>query len=148
MLRSIAELVAYGMLAMLLAAASLAPETTSSATTDHDPTRAAALSAIAATGATSETRRGALLFATKGCTGCHRQASFPQARMQVGPDLTALADRAATRVAGLDARGYVWQSLRDPGAYRVAGYTAAMPDLALSDEQIDALATFLLSSAR
>jgi hypothetical protein len=65
--------------------------------------------------------------------------------MNVGPDLTALADRAGTRVAGLDARAYVRQSIREPGAYRVAGYTALMPDLRLSDEQIDSLTAFLLS---
>ena len=66
--------------------------------------------------------------------------------MQVGPDLTHLADRAATRVAGLDARAYVRQSIREPGAYRVPGYTAVMPDLGLSDEELESLATFLLSS--
>ena len=66
--------------------------------------------------------------------------------MRVGPDLTALADRAATRVAGLDARAYVRQSLRDPGAYRVAGYTAVMPDLHLSDADIESLTAFLLST--
>ena len=71
-------------------------------------------------------------------------ASFPNARMQVGPDLTAVADRAATRVTGLDARAYIRQSLRDPGAYRVAGYSALMPDLRLTDEQIDSLTAFLL----
>jgi hypothetical protein len=68
--------------------------------------------------------------------------------MQVGPDLTAVADRAATRVTGLDARAYIRQSLREPGAYRVAGYSALMPDLRLTDEQIDSLTAFLLSSNR
>ena len=66
--------------------------------------------------------------------------------MQVGPDLTHLADRAATRVAGLDARAYVRQSIREPGAYRVTGYTAVMPDLGLSDADIDSLIAFLLGS--
>jgi len=68
--------------------------------------------------------------------------------MQVGPDLTHLVDRAATRVAGLDARSYVRQSIREPGAYRVPGYTAVMPDLGLSDEEIESLVTFLLSWTR
>ena len=66
--------------------------------------------------------------------------------MHVGPDLTHLADRAATRVAGLDAPAYVRQSIREPGAYRVPGYNALMPDLGLSDADIDALIAFLLSS--
>jgi hypothetical protein len=68
--------------------------------------------------------------------------------MQVGPDLTAVAQRAETRVPGLDARAYIGQSLRQPSAYRVDGYSAVMPDLKLTDEQIDSLSAFLLTSAR
>jgi len=140
MLRSIAELAAYGTLAVLLTAASLTPQagtTASSATTtdvasNERPSREAA-------------ERGALLFATKGCVGCHTHASFPNARMQVGPDLTAVADRAATRVTGVDARAYIRQSLREPGAYRVAGYEALMPTIALTDLQIESLTAFLLA---
>lgn len=149
MLRSIAELAAYGTLAVLLTAASLAPQpgsAASSATTMTSSTTGSNAAVQAAPAVT--TSRGALLFATKGCIGCHTHAFFPNARMQVGPDLTAIADRAATRVTGLDARAYIHQSLREPGAYRVAGYGALMPDLALTDEQIDSLTAFLLSSGR
>jgi len=67
--------------------------------------------------------------------------------MQIGPDLTHVADRAAARVAGLDARAYVRQSIREPGAYRVPGYTAVMPDLGLSDAETDSLIAFLLGPA-
>jgi cytochrome c551/c552 len=145
MLRSIAELAAYGTFAVLLTAASLAPNAGSAAgsatTTIPTPASPGTQAGAATTG------RGALLFATKGCTGCHTHASFPNARMPVGPDLTTVADRAGTRVAGLDARAYIRQSLREPGAYRVAGYSALMPDLGLTDEQIDSLTSFLLSSA-
>jgi hypothetical protein len=66
--------------------------------------------------------------------------------MQVGPDLTGLPDRAATRAAGLDARAYVRQSLREPQAFIVSGYNnIRMPDLHLSDEEIASLTAFLLS---
>jgi hypothetical protein len=68
--------------------------------------------------------------------------------MQVGPDLTAIAERAGVRVPGLDAAAYISQSLREPGAYRVAGYSALMPDLGLTNEQIASLTAFLLSSDR
>ena len=149
MLRSIAELAAYGTFAVLLTAASLAPQpgsAASSATTAISST--ASTSTAAAAPAAGVSSRGALLFATKGCIGCHTHASFPNARMQVGPDLTAVADRAATRVTGLDARAYIRQSLREPGAYRVAGYSAVMPDLGLTDDQIDSLTAFLLSFSR
>lgn len=148
MLRSIAELAAYGTFAVLLTAASLAPEPGSAASSATATTPAASMSTSSAQPAVAATSRGALLFATKGCTGCHTHASFPNARMQVGPDLTAVAERAGTRVAGLDARAYIRKSLREPGAYRVAGYSAMMPDLGLTDEQIDSLTAFLLSSAR
>ena len=148
MLRSIAELAAYGTLAVLLTAASLAPQPGSAASSATTMTSFTPSTGIAAQPAVAITSRGALLFATKGCTGCHTHASFPNARMQVGPDLTAVAERAATRVTGLDARAYIHQSLREPGAYRVAGYSALMPDLRLTDEQIDSLTAFLLSSNR
>ena len=139
MLRSIAELAAYGTLAALLIAASLAPQTgnaSSSATT-------AGGTAEKASAATHD--RGALLFATKGCVGCHMHAALPNAHMQIGPNLTGLPDRAATRVAGLDAHAYIRQSLREPQAYIVSGYTLRMPDLHLSEEEIASLSAFLLS---
>jgi cytochrome c551/c552 len=148
MLRSIAELAAYGIFAVLLTAASLAPQPGSAASSAATSSALTIRSSSAPPGVAVTASRGALLFATKGCTGCHTHASFPNAHMQVGPDLTAVADRAATRVTGLDARAYIRQSLREPGAYRVAGYSAVMPDLRLTDEQIDSLTAFLLSSAR
>ena len=148
MLRSIAELAAYGTFAALLTAASLAPQTgdtTSSASTSNTAT-SINTTALEPTSPLA-TERGALLFATKGCIGCHTHAAFPNARMQVGPDLTGLALRAPTRVAGMDARAYVRQSLREPGAYSAASIsTAVMPDLKLSDAEVDALSAFLLAS--
>jgi cytochrome c551/c552 len=139
MSRSIAELAAYGIFAALLILASVAPAsatpTSSASTTGQIPTTAASPD------------RGRLLFAAKGCIGCHTHRSIANARMQIGPDLTDLASRAGTRVPGLDARDYVRQSLREPGAYRVAGYSVRMPDLHLSDEEIASLSAFLLAEA-
>jgi len=141
MLRSIAELVAYGTFAVLLAVASFAPpDGMASSATSSDTTPPAS---------TGGAERGALLFAVKGCIGCHMHSAIPGARMQIGPDLTRLADRAASIVPGLDAPAYVRQSLREPGAYRAAGGgTAVMPDLHLSDADIEALSAFLLTSIR
>jgi mono/diheme cytochrome c family protein len=142
-LRSIAELAAYGALATLLIAASLNPPT------DTTAGSAAMVNDDARNSAPVVTPdRGALLFTTKGCVGCHMHAALPNARMQVGPNLTGLPDRAATRVTGLDARGYVRQSLREPQAFIVAGYTTRMPDLHLSEEEIDSITAFLLASTR
>ena len=148
MLRSIAELAAYGTLAALLTAASFTSQagtTAGSAATsantipdNRGPERSTPANA----------ERGGLLFATKGCIGCHVHAAFPNAQMQVGPELTGLPLRAATRVAGLNAREYVRQSLRDPGAYRApTTYAGLMPDLGLRDDEIEALTAFLLAPA-
>lgn len=146
MLRSIAELAAYGTLAALLAMASVTPppgEAMGSATTTS--TSATTDLATSAAAAPAGTGRGALLFAAKGCVGCHTHAAFPQARIQIGPDLTDLAGRAADRIPGMDARDYVRQSMRAPSAFVVPGYAEVMPDLSLTDEQIASLTTFLLS---
>ena len=149
MLRSIAELAAYGTLAALLTAASLSPttaDTASSATITSDVAAGSTLTLQRSAAATAE--RGALLFAVKGCIGCHVHSAFPGARMQVGPDLTGLADRAGSSVPGLGATEYVRQSLRQPGAYRASAGYAVMPDLGLSDEQVESLTTFLLAPSR
>jgi cytochrome c2 len=150
MLRSIAELAAYGTFAALLTAASLGPQTGAMASSASTGNNAISNSATALEPTSPlATERGTLLFATKGCIGCHTHAAFPNARMQVGPELTGLPLRAATRVAGLDARAYVRQSLREPGAYSAASSsTVVMPDLKLTDEEVEALSAFLLASKR
>jgi len=148
MLRSIAELAAYGTLAALLTVASLTSQTGEMASSSATSNISETSETTSPERASLTAERGALLFAVKGCTGCHMHAAFPNAGMQIGPDLTYLANRAATRVAGLDALAYVRQSLREPGAYRAtANFATVMPDLNLTDEQIDSLAVFLLSPA-
>ncbi|MGH2379264.1 MAG: c-type cytochrome [Candidatus Limnocylindria bacterium] len=90
--------------------------------------------------------RGLALFYAKGCVTCHRKAGL-EGGHAIGPDLTGLAERAATRRPGLSAEAYVRESLRAPTAFTVPGYReGAMPDLALSDAEIDALTAFLLST--
>jgi hypothetical protein len=74
-------------------------------------------------------------------------AALPNARMQVGPNLTDLAARAATQVAGLDARAYVRQSLREPDAFRAANMSnASMPVIPMTEEQLESLTEFLLAA--
>ena len=148
MLRSIAELAAYGTLAVLLGMASLVPEpppAASSAATD--PTRTSPTTSAAEPSPTAGAQRGALLFAAKGCVGCHMHAALPNARMQVGPNLTDLAARAGSQVAGLDARAYGRQSLRAPDAHRATTISnAVMPVIPMTDEQLESLTAFLLTS--
>ncbi len=86
---------------------------------------------------------GETVFLTKGCTGCHSRAGVSEGF--IGPDLTALADRAGDRVDGLSAEEYVRQSVLDPRAYVVSGFDPVMPVLPVDTAELDALVEFLLS---
>jgi hypothetical protein len=88
---------------------------------------------------------GRIVFMAKGCTGCHSRAGVPGSAM-IGPNLTDLATRAGSRVAGLTAGDYVRQSLLEPQAFLVEGYFEQMPTLPLSPNEIDLLIDFLLSA--
>ncbi|MCS7088070.1 MAG: cytochrome c [Thermoflexales bacterium] len=63
--------------------------------------------------------RGARLFVTAGCSGCHSQK--PNERL-VGPTFYNLWNVAKTRVPSLSAKEYLYQSIVDPNAYVVEGY--------------------------
>lgn len=87
---------------------------------------------------------GRMLFYAKGCLGCHSRGS--DGSLRIGPNLAGLAERAGTRVAGLSAADYVRQSLREPQAYVVESFSGGvkMPDLDLSDGEVEALVAYLL----
>jgi mono/diheme cytochrome c family protein len=66
------------------------------------------------------------------------------------PDLAGIAERAKTRVAGLDQLHYFAQSLCEPNAYVVPGFTPGMPTInkppvGLSDEELHAVIAWLES---
>jgi mono/diheme cytochrome c family protein len=56
------------------------------------------------------------------CAACHRTDSSAL----VGPGLGGLSARAGSRVSGLSARDYVYQSIVSPARYLVSGYTNVM----------------------
>jgi cytochrome c oxidase subunit 2 len=85
---------------------------------------------------------GRLVFVARGCSGCHTTVGVEGGSF--GPDLTEIADRAATRVPGLDAEGYIRQSIREPDALRVPGYYAAMPTIPLTEAELSAVVAYLL----
>lgn len=88
--------------------------------------------------------RGRALFYAKGCVTCHRRAGEPSV-LEVGPDLTGLADRAGARRPGLSAEAYVRESITSPAAFVVPGFAdRTMPDLSLRSSEVDALVAFLL----
>lgn len=71
------------------------------------------------------------------CFNCHRVGD--RGHGEQGPDLAGVGERAAERVAGLDATGYLAQSLYHPSAFIVDGYTAAMPEVAAPPIALDDL---------
>ena len=66
------------------------------------------------------------------------------------PDLAGVAERAKTRVAGLDQLHYLAQSMCEPEAYIVPGFAGGMPainkpPIGLSDEELHAAIAWLES---
>ncbi len=92
---------------------------------------------------------GASIFNTKGqCAACHTlDTSAPKGRC---PDLTDIGVNAANRVAGMDAKAYLIESLYDPGKFLVPGYGKIMPEvwkrpIELTKLEIAAVIAFLQS---
>jgi hypothetical protein len=68
--------------------------------------------------------------------------------MIVGPSLSGVASRAASRMEGVDGREYLLLSIIKPSAYVVDGFTNVMPSnfgKSLDGEQLDALVAYLLT---
>ena len=81
-----------------------------------------------------------------GCSTCH---SLEPDMILVGPSLAGIANRAGERVAELSAEDYLRQSIIDPDAYTVEGFSASVMPLVwssvLDEEQINDLVAFLLT---
>lgn len=93
--------------------------------------------------------QGALVFNGKGqCSACHTvDTSAPKGRC---PDLTDIGINAANRQPGMDAKGYLIESLYEPAKYLVPGYGKIMPEvwkapIALSKLEIEAVIAYLQS---
>jgi cytochrome c2 len=80
------------------------------------------------------------------CRICH---SLEPGVDLVGPSFAGIATRAATRVPGLTAEEYLYQSIAEPDAYVVEGFPPGqmVPNLTeiLTEEQIDDLIAFLMT---
>ena len=94
-------------------------------------------------------RRGEELFrqgigAAPPCITCHALA---RGGFSLGPPMEGIAARAATRIAGLSAEGYLRQSILDPQAFTAPGFRPIMyPDYALhlADQDVADLIAFLM----
>jgi ferredoxin/coenzyme F420-reducing hydrogenase delta subunit len=86
------------------------------------------------------------LGASASCHICH---AIEPGVDKVGPSLAGVATRAGESVPGMSAEAYLRESVVDPDAYIVEGYSAGLmlPDLEekLSEEQIENLIAFLLT---
>lgn len=89
--------------------------------------------------------RGRAVYRALDCGGCHAANIIGR---RLGPPLDHIGTLAAQREPGVSAVDYLRQSIVDPGAYLVPGYTDSMPrGLArdLPPEDLDALVAYLAS---
>ncbi|MGD2101982.1 MAG: hydrogenase iron-sulfur subunit [Acidimicrobiia bacterium] len=94
----------------------------------------------------AETGEQIFLSSTGGCSVCH---SVRPGVERVGPNLSAVALVAGSRVQGLDAGQYLRQSILEPDAYVVEGFPSGqMLDIyeeTLTEADIDALVAYLMT---
>ncbi len=90
---------------------------------------------------------GLAAFNAAGCVACHTVSGISAGT--VGPILDGIASRAGSTVSGLSAEEYILQSIKDPNAFVVEGFT---PDImlqtfsdSLTEEQIENLLLFMLT---
>ena len=69
------------------------------------------------------------IFIGKGCAGCHSIDGLEGAVGQVGPSLTHIGTVASTRMPGMNARGYIEESIMNPSDFVVDGFAPVMPNL-------------------
>ncbi len=98
------------------------------ATAPPDPTAAPAAAEpteapAAPEGPAGDPVNGQNVFLDNGCSACH---STGENRV-VGPGLSGVFDRAASRVAGQSAEEYVFTAITDPSSFIVDGFSNAMP---------------------
>ncbi|OLD52004.1 MAG: hypothetical protein AUI58_04845 [Chloroflexi bacterium 13_1_40CM_2_70_6] len=95
--------------------------------------------------ATDPVARGGQVYRALNCGSCHEPNLFGQ---RLGPPLDHVGSVAATRRTGMSAEAYLRESIVDPGAYVVPGYTDSMPrglDRSLLPGDLDALIAYLAS---
>lgn len=88
---------------------------------------------------------GKAVFMSAGCMACHTVTSVDGAIGTTGPKLDGLGQTAAGRVSGLDAEGYIRQSVEDPYAFVVDGYMKIMPNMrqGMTGQNFEDLVAFL-----
>jgi mono/diheme cytochrome c family protein len=100
-----------------------------------------------ATAGLAQAKTGDQIFTAAGCAGCH---TFSPAGSNgtIGPNLNDLKAAATKFAKGKTPEDYVRESILDPGAFLVPGFSNAMPSFKgrLTDKQIQTLIDYLLKS--
>lgn len=88
-------------------------------------------------------QKGRALFVSKGCVACHTVQGVPGATGKVGPELTGVASRPTIAGGVLETTpDNLKRWLKNPPGVKPG---TAMPNLGLSDEEVDNLVAFLLT---
>jgi mono/diheme cytochrome c family protein len=66
---------------------------------------------------------GVKLYTSQACSGCH---SLQKDQRLVGPSFYGLWSRAGTRIEGMGAKEYLYQSIVDPNVHVVEGYQSGL----------------------
>lgn len=95
----------------------------------------------------AEAKTGQQIFTAAGCAGCHTFAPAGS-NGTIGPSLNELKTQAGNIEPGKSAEEYVRESIEDPSAFIVKGYSNVMPQFKgkLSDQQIQALVQYILQT--
>jgi cytochrome c len=86
---------------------------------------------------------GAQLIVQFDCATCH----ITGAQVGIAPTFEGLAERAATRRPNVSAEAYIYESILNPLAFVVEGYSGAMPENyreRLTDETLGDIMAYLL----
>ena len=102
--------------------------------------------AVPSEGGEGDAGPGLTVFLNAGCTACHMIDGVPEAIGEIGPNLSAVASSAGSRVDGLTAEQYLRQSVSDPSEHLVDGYDNLMPAGLVPDQaDFDNLIAYLLT---
>ena len=92
---------------------------------------------------------GALAVSSDGCSACHSLDGSEKVAGTRAPTWRGISALAGDRVPGLSVAEYLRESILDPSAYVVEGYTDNLMSkgfrIFLTDEDIDGLVAFLLT---
>lgn len=87
---------------------------------------------------------GKTLYTTKGCIACHSL----DGRTMVGPTFKGLLGRKERLTNGKTItvdKDYIIESIKNPNAKIVMGFSPSMPAMPMTAEEIDALVGYLIS---